>query len=344
MVVTTPVAAESTTRDGSSADRSLTGTAAHRPPTAVLGCRDLVLTRGRRRAVDGVSFTVNQGEIYGLLGPNGAGKTSTLAMIAGIFTPDSGEVTVAGLRMGAANAEARRAIGFVPQDVALYPDLTGRENMLFFGRLYGLRGGELEGRVDELLDLVGLRERAREQVRWYSGGMKRRCNIAAGLIHRPRLLVLDEPTVGVDPQSRNAILEQVAALAREGVAVVYASHYMEEVRRLCDRIGILDHGLMVAQGTARELEALTAGSRQVEVTTAGGDVAALVVELRAVDSVSHVAAVDSTVTLLTEQGQSLVATVVAAAERHGVTVTGVRAEEPDLEAVFLRLTGTALRD
>ena len=343
MTLTTPIP-EGTASNGATSARALTGSAVRRERAALLTCRDLVLTRGRRRAVDGLSLTVHEGEIYGLLGPNGAGKTSTLSMIGGIFTPDSGEITVAGSRMSPANAAARRSIGFVPQDVALYPDMTGRENMVFFGHLYGLRGRELESRVDELLDVVGLRERGRERVRQYSGGMKRRCNIAVGLLHRPKLLILDEPTVGVDPQSRNAILEQVAALAREGVAVLYASHYMEEVRRLCDRIGIIDHGRMVAEGTARELEAMTGGSSQVEITTGGGDVGALVAALRASDDVTHVAASDSTITVLAEHSRGIVAAVVHAAERCGVTITGVRAEEPDLEAVFLRLTGTALRD
>ncbi|NUR85238.1 MAG: ABC transporter ATP-binding protein, partial [Nonomuraea sp.] len=216
-------------------------------------CQDLRKAFGDLVAVDGVSFHISAGETYGLLGPNGAGKTTTISLIAGILAADAGQVLVAGRPQSVA---AKALIGYVPQDLALYPDLSGRENLRFFARLYRLGRAESRTRVAEVLDLVGLADRAGDPVKEYSGGMKRRLNIAAGLLHRPPLLILDEPTAGVDPQSRNAILESVADLAGEGVAVLYTTHYMEEAERLCDRIGIIDLGTIRAEGTRRELVSL----------------------------------------------------------------------------------------
>lgn len=233
----------------------------------VLRCADLRKQYGSRTAVDGVSFTIAEGEAYGLLGPNGAGKTTTISMVCGLLRPDAGAVEVAGVDLRAEPARAKGAIGYVPQEIALYPDLTARENLNFFGSLYGLRGARLRERVDAALAAVGLADRAAERVERYSGGMQRRCNIAAGLLHEPRLLVLDEPTVGVDAQSRAAILDTIAALNRDGLAVLYTSHYMEEVERLCDRIGVIDQGRLVAEGTSAELAALVGGD--------GGDDASL---------------------------------------------------------------------
>ena len=226
----------------------------------VLWCKDLRKRFKERLAVDGVGFEVAPGETYGLLGPNGAGKTTTISMICGLLRRDGGEVTVAGASLDRDPGQVKAAIGYVPQDVALYPDLSGLENLRFWGRMYGLAGRELDERVEATLEVVGLAERAGDKVAAYSGGMQRRLNIAAGLLHRPRLLVLDEPTAGVDPQSRNAILAQVEALGGEGVAVLYTTHYMEEAERLCDRVGIIDQGRLVAEGTRRELVA-TIGER-----------------------------------------------------------------------------------
>jgi ABC-2 type transport system ATP-binding protein len=190
-----------------------------------------------------VSFSVDPGETYGLLGPNGAGKTTTISMVCGLLEPDAGEIRVADHRMTTTSTATKAAIGYVPQEVAVYLDLTARENLAFFARLYGLTGGAARRRIDEVLDVVGLGERAGDLASTYSGGMKRRLNIAIGLLHGPQLLVLDEPTVGVDPQSRNAILESVARLSDQGIAVLYTTHYMEEAERLCDRIGIVGHEL-----------------------------------------------------------------------------------------------------
>jgi ABC-2 type transport system ATP-binding protein len=224
---------------------------------------------GQRVAVDGVSFQIAAGETYGLLGPNGAGKTTTVSMICGLIERDAGEVVVADREVTPNATKAKAAIGYVPQELALYPDLSGAENLRFFGQLYGLAGKRLADRVAHTLDVVGLTERASDRVDKYSGGMKRRLNIAAGLLHEPKLLILDEPTVGVDPQSRNAILENVEQLAGQGLAVLYTTHYMEEAERLCDRVGIIDEGRIIAEGTRRELTAQIGQRDRVEVSGTG---------------------------------------------------------------------------
>lgn len=230
----------------------------------VLECRDLTKHFGDRSAVDGISLSIAAGETYGLLGPNGAGKTTTISMLAGLTRPDSGEVLISGRRLEPASSELKGLIGLVPQDIALYPDLTARENLTFFGRLQGLRRAVLRRRIEIVLGIVGLADRADERVGTYSGGMKRRVNIAAGLVHEPRILILDEPTVGVDPQSRNAIIDAIESLGGEGHAVLYTTHYMEEAQRLCDRIGIIDEGRLIAEGTSRELIERTDGAGNLE--------------------------------------------------------------------------------
>jgi len=210
-------------------------------------------------AVSDVSFSVQQGQILGLLGPNGAGKTTTVSMAAGLLTPDRGEVLIAGHRLAGDTDPAKRRIGLVPQDLALYDELSARDNLRFFGALYGLRGRALDAAMARALDLVGLEERARDAVKTFSGGMKRRLNLAAGLLHDPDILLLDEPTVGVDPQSRNAIFDNLEALKARGKALLYTTHYMEEVERLADRIVIVDHGAVIADDTLAGLQSQVAG-------------------------------------------------------------------------------------
>jgi len=309
----------------------------------VLACGGLRKTYGERVAVDDVGFTIARGETYGLLGPNGAGKTTTISMVCGLLTRDAGEVTVAGRPMGPGAIEAKAAVGLVPQDVALYDDLSAEENLRFFGRLQGLEGREVAARVAETLELVGLSDRARDHVGDYSGGMKRRANIAAGLLHRPRLLVLDEPTVGVDPQSRNAILESVETLGGEGLSVLYTTHYMEEAERLCDRIGIIDEGRLVAEGTRRELIAGLGVGDRVDVG-GSGDLAAFAEACAALPGSAGVDRRDGGVVVRVTDGSTALAGIVAAAERSGVAIAGIELVEPDLEDVFLGLTGKALRD
>lgn len=314
-----------------------------RGPSPVLRCSGLVKRFGDRVAVDGVGFEIAPGETYGLLGPNGAGKTTTIRMVCGLLHRDAGEVVVAGQVVDREAVAAKRRIGFVPQDVALYPDLTARENLRFFGRLAGLGGKDLRERVAEVLELVGLADRAKDRVQEFSGGMKRRLNIGAGLVHRPDLLVLDEPTVGVDPQSRRAILDSVAALSGEGLAVLYTTHYMEEAERICDRLGVIDQGRLVVEGTHRELVAQVAEHDRIELT-ASGDLDALAVACRELVGIVGATASADAVHLLCTEGRSLLPKVLELAEHRKVLVRSVEVVEPDLEAVFLHVTGTALRE
>jgi ABC-2 type transport system ATP-binding protein len=310
----------------------------------VLVCRDLRRRYGQRLAVDGVGFRVDPGETYGLLGPNGAGKTTTISMICGLLRRDGGEVTVAGASLDRDPGAVKAAIGYVPQDIALYPDLSGGENLRFWGRMQGLSGRELAARVDAVLEVVGLADRARDKVADYSGGMQRRLNIGAGLLHRPRLLVLDEPTVGVDPQSRNAILENVEALRGEGAAVLYTTHYMEEAERLCDRVGIIDQGRLIAEGTRRELVAQIGERDRIELAASGDLVGLAAGCRRTLDSVDEATVVAGGLHLVARDGRRLLPKLLELAEAAGVEVTSVEVVEPDLEAVFLHLTGKALRD
>ena len=309
----------------------------------LFACRGLTKRFGRTLAVDDVGFHVAPGEAYGLLGPNGAGKTTTISMLCGLLDADAGAVTLDGARLADAPTRVKAGIGYVPQEIALYPDLSARENLTFFGRLYGMGGRELRARVAEVLELVELEDRADERLDTYSGGMKRRINIAAGLLHRPKLLVLDEPTVGVDPQSRNAILERVAQLNREGMALLYTSHYMEEVERLCDRIGIMDGGRMIAEGSRRHLVDRVGQADRIELDVER-DAERLAEACRRLDAVTQAQTTDRQVVLLAADGRALLPALLEVAEREGVAVKGVQVIEPDLEAVFLHLTGKALRD
>jgi len=306
---------------------------------AMVRCAGLRKRYGDRLAVDGVSFSIAGHECYGLLGPNGAGKTTTISMLCGLTVPDEGEITVDGAAAG--TLEAKAAIGYAPQDLALYPDLSAVENLSFFGQLYGLAGRELQARIGETLELVGLADRGKDRIGTYSGGMKRRANMAAGLLHRPKLLVLDEPTVGVDPQSRNAILETVGRL---GIAVLYTTHYMEEAAKLCDRIGIIDDGHLVAEGTAGSLIGAHGGLDKVHLSCDGADLDELAAACRALDSIHEVHEVDCNLELTTDHGPAVLPAVVALAARIDVDLTGVEVRSPNLEDVFLSLTGKELRD
>jgi ABC-2 type transport system ATP-binding protein len=313
---------------------------------AVLECTGLVREFDDLTAVDGVSLVIDAGQTYGLLGPNGAGKTTTISMIAGLLEPTAGTVEVLGQPITPQGTRGKSAIGLVPQDIALYPDLSVLENLTFFGKLQGLRGAALKQRIEAVLTIVSLTDRAKDRVDTYSGGMKRRANIAVGMIHQPTLLILDEPTVGVDPQSRNSILEAVDALGAEGMAVLYTTHYMSEAERLCDRIGIIDAGRLIAEGTREELVA-GLGQATAVLIRAGGPEAAMTAWRESLTQVAGVVAAQAEeygVTITCDQASTAVAGAFAAAERLGVTIGGVEITAPDLEAVFLHLTGKALRD
>jgi ABC-2 type transport system ATP-binding protein len=309
----------------------------------VLECRGLRKAFGELVAVDDVSFCISRGETYGLLGPNGAGKTTTISMVAGLLEREAGQVLIDGQPMTTTSVGVKALCGYVPQEVAVYPDLTGRENLRFFASLYGMRGTLARRRVEEILDTIGLRERGGDQVKKYSGGMQRRLNIGIGLLHRPRLLILDEPTVGVDPQSRNAILENVESLASEGMAVLYTTHYMEEAQRLCDRVGIIDQGRLQAEGTSRQLVAMVGEQDRVHVD-ASGDLAAAARACAAMPGVQKAAVAGSVIDVIADHGGALLPRLLETAAAAGAHVSSVEVTEPNLEAVFLHLTGRALRD
>jgi len=298
---------------------------------------------GEIKAVDDVSFRIAHGETYGLLGPNGAGKTTAISMVAGLIPADAGAVSVLGEPMKPSNPGPRRHIGLVPQDLAIYPELSARENLTFFGRLQGMKGSALKNRVQEVLDLIGLADRAKGKSKDFSGGMKRRLNIGIGLLHRPQLLILDEPTVGVDPQSRNSILEAVERLSAEGMAVLYTTHYMEEAERLCDRVGIIDSGRLQAEDAQDDLIRLTGGVDRIQLS-GSGDLDAAAERLRALPAVEQVDNDRRTLRLTVRDAPTAVAEIVTSTTAAGMSLTDVEITRPDLESVFLHLTGKALRD
>jgi len=303
-------------------------------------------------AVDDIGFDVETGEVFGLLGPNGAGKSTTMMMLAGLIAPDAGSIRLDGRTLSHRDGRLRTAMGVVPQDLALYPDLTGRENLRFFGRLYGIGRRPLDRRIDEILEQTGLTDRAADLVGHYSGGMKRRLNFGVALLHRPRLLILDEPTVGVDPQSRSHLLDAVAALCAEGLAVIYASHYMEEVQTLCQRVAVIDQGRMVACGRLTELLGQMTTNICLHIAPAGNQrlFDDLAEKLRGVVQV-RVAADNGTSIVIsrdpTVERRPLRETlifVLAALDEADVDVDTVETENPNLERLFLQLTGLSLRD
>ncbi len=309
----------------------------------VLRCENLTRHFGERVAVDGVTFAIARGETYGLLGPNGAGKTTTIRMVCGLLRSDAGRIVISGHTVDRHDVTMHAQIGYVPQEIALYPDLSARENLRFFGRLYHLGGHELRARVDDVLALIELADRADDRVDSFSGGMRRRLNIGAALVHQPSLLVLDEPTVGVDPQSRYAILASIESFKAAGMAILYTTHYMEEADRICDRVGIIDHGQIVAQGTRRELVAFVAERDRIELT-ATGDLARMRELSLAIEGIESATVDGDALHILAADGRKLLPAILDAADRAAVAVKSVEVVEPDLEAVFLHLTGTALRE
>ncbi len=295
-------------------------------------------------AVDDVSFEINEGEIFSLLGPNGAGKTTTISMLSCLLRPDGGDATVGGFSVGKQADKVKALIGVVPQDIALYEDLTGRENLAFWGRMYGLGGAALDKRVDEVLELIGLADRQKDRVDKYSGGMKRRVNIGAALLHNPRFLYLDEPTVGIDPQSRRSILDGVKDLNAGGVTVLYTTHYMEEAQELSHRIGIMDKGKMIAIGTQDELVRLVGERTRIDLALDHG-AEGLKEQWLKVPGVFAVSEPENEQMWLdVEDANTLMPKLFDTARTAGSRITEISLAEPNLEMVFLHLTGRALRD
>lgn len=298
---------------------------------------------GDREAVRSVSFEVAKGEAFGLLGPNGAGKSTTISMICGLLQSDAGDVKVGGVSVKKDPLQVKQKIGVVPQDIALYLTMSARENLIFWGRMYGLSGSQAKLRAEEVLEIVGLADRAKEKVENYSGGMKRRINIGAALMHRPELLIMDEPTVGIDPQSRNHILETVKMLNQQGMTVIYTSHYMEEVEYLCTRIAIIDYGQVIASGTKNELCNRLVGGTAIQLATDRTD-DQLIGKLKAVAGVQKITADDGQLTVFASDARQIVGDVVSTAIAAGVQIVSLDVREPNLETVFLQLTGRTLRD
>jgi len=311
---------------------------------AIVEARGLVKRFGEATAVDGVDLNVEAGEVFGLLGPNGAGKTTTISMMCGLLEPTEGDVVVDGHSIRRESTKVKEALGVVPQEIALYPTLTALENLKFWGRMYGLSGGALDERVAEVLAIAGLEDRAKERIETYSGGMKRPINIAAGMLHRPKVLIMDEPTVGIDPQSRNHILDTARELNDAGMTILYTSHYMEEVEALCDRIAIVDHGKVIAQGTKDELRKLVGDEDVITLAVDRADegVCATAAAVGGVERAT-VAAEGELEVLATDASETL-APVIQALTAAGVHVRSVDVREPNLESVFLHLTGKSLRD
>jgi ABC-2 type transport system ATP-binding protein len=334
------------------------------------------------RAVRGIDLKIQKGEIFSLLGPNGAGKTTTISMISGLLEPTQGDAKIGGYSITKQPIEAKRLQGVVPQEIALYPTLTARQNLEFFGRMYGMHGSELHKRTDEVLEFIDLKDRENDRVDTFSGGMKRRVNIGVGLLHKPQLVYMDEPTVGIDPQSRRRILDTVKQLRDEyGMTVLYTTHLMEEAQELSDRVGIIDHGEIIAKGTVgelilkvgeedrlilnvgeqavsddvlrrfeQEIEGVTKATYQsTELTTVPGteDTAELMIEKRSTGTMVIARSgqvMDGEITIYAKRGRRALPHVIQLAEDVGVDILSVEVREPDLEAVFLHLTGRALRD
>jgi ABC-2 type transport system ATP-binding protein len=296
---------------------------------------------GQHEALAGVSFDVQPGELFGLLGPNGAGKTTLLSILSCLSEATAGEAWILGQRASTRDRQLRRSIGIAPQELAIYGELTARENLRFFGSLYGLSGELLQQRVDEVLAAIGLRERADDRVEPFSGGMKRRLNLGAALIHSPKLLLLDEPTTGVDPQSRNHIFEEVRRLADSGVAIVYTSHYIEEVETLCSRVGVIDHGRLIACDTLPQLLQRIAGMIRFRVQPEPPELGERLRQIPGVHLNGHGGAAWE---LECHDMKTVLMRVIALLNEMQIELISLETSEPSLERVFLHLTGHALRD
>lgn len=304
--------------------------------------QDLRKAYGDLKALDGVSFAVPEGTVYGLLGPNGAGKSTSISILAGLVAPTSGRASIAGHDVSSDGTAAKRALGFVPQDVVLYEELNARENLEFFGGLYGIRGAALRDRVTELLGDIDLGDHAKRPVETYSGGMKRRLNMACGLVHRPRVLLLDEPTVGIDPQARLHILEMVRRIAQAGTTVLYTTHYLHEAEDLCQRIAIIDHGRILAEGSLDELRAQV-GERDLVTVTGRFDVAAVRTLVGTLEHTEILSLQEEEMALALRHGGDTFGRLV-----RGLTECGeareINIRQPSLENLFIKLTGRELRE
>lgn len=312
----------------------------------MLTIRDLRKNFKEFEAVKGVSFSVERGESFGLLGPNGAGKSTIINMITGLISPTAGSINIKEIDVKKNLKQAQKWIGVVPQDIALYQEMSARENLKFWGRMYGLSGKALDKSVGEVLEIIGLTDRAKGKVKTFSGGMKRRVNIGAAILHSPELLIMDEPTVGIDPQSRNHILETIKSLNQKGITIIYTSHYMEEVEYLCERIGIIDHGELIACGTMQELRE-TIGDRSRIILTIEKqtvNLGNLMQPLTRLFSENDIRIHENQIMVFHKEPQLILSDFIQSVTKNGVKIISVDIVEPNLESVFLHLTGRSLRD
>jgi len=293
--------------------------------------------------VDEVNLFLDEGESVGLLGPNGAGKSTTISMIASLIKPTSGDVKLNGKSTIKDSSEIRKVLGVVPQEIALYEELSAYENLKFFGRAYQVSKQELEERIQYVLEKVGLEERQKELIKTFSGGMKRRINIAAALLHKPKILILDEPTVGIDPQSRNHILQTVKELNKTGTTVLYTSHYMEEVEQLCNRVYIMDHGKIIASGTKEELLSILSSENTIHVQL-DKRTESFMSKIKTLDSVLQVEVMEDGMKIIAKKDSNLLRDLIYTAEQEEIQIVNYNVEIPSLEDVFLHLTGKTLRD
>lgn len=305
--------------------------------------RQVVKKYGAKISVDHLHLSIERGELFGLLGPNGAGKSTLIKLMSGLLHPDFGEIMIDGLSVKRHPLETKKRIGLVPQDLAIYENMSARDNVAFFGRLYGLRGRELENRVQEALEFVGLADKAKDEPQSFSGGMKRRLNIACALTHKPQLIIMDEPTVGIDPQSRNHILESVKELNRQGSTIIYTSHYMEEVSAICSRVAIMDQGRLIACGTHEELRSEVSQEEKIELQVSGNTKEAEQ-ELAKHAQVKRVVSSDGTLEIYLESSEIYLQDILFILSKHEVAIHALTRVEPDLEFLFLSLTGRNLRD
>jgi ABC-2 type transport system ATP-binding protein len=313
------------------------------PDGTAIQVQDLHKSYGEVCAVRGVSFEVQEGQIFSLLGPNGAGKSTTISMLSCLLEPSRGDAFVQGHSIRNDPSGVKAALGVVPQDIALYPDLSARENLEFWGKMYGLRGEVLRKRVDAVLEMIDLAGRQKDKLGSFSGGMKRRVNIGAALLHKPQVIIMDEPTVGIDPQSRRHILDSIKELNRQGMTVLYTTHYMEEAQELSDQIAIMDQGKVIACGTHAELVKIVGEMDRLDLALAAESMP-IVERWRNTAGVHSLSSEDGHLTLLVEDSNLVLPNLFEAAAQLGGRITSVNIQEPNLEAVFLHLTGKALRE
>lgn len=307
----------------------------------VVEIKDLVKKYKDNVAVDNVTLNIQQGEIYGLLGPNGAGKSTIINIISGILNPTYGDISI--FNKSTKNKEVKNQIGLIPQNLAIYADYTAYENIKFFGKLYGLRGEELENSIKEVLNFTGLEKVKDDRAKTFSGGMMRRLNIACGIVHKPKLIIMDEPTVGIDAQSRNHILNSIKKLNEEGATIIYTSHYMEEVEELCSKIGIIDHGQIIAEGTKEELKNIVSDSTTLNIEVGNIDIVDTQ-ELKNIVGIIDVSISENTIKINSVKEVNNLDKIINYMSNTNVKIKNIGYKDIDLESVFLSLTGRKLRD